>query len=267
MAIRAPRAPSGSLAGVILAVTLDFWNTLFIDRRGRERERLRADVLRAELAALGKAPPEHRVLDSLAHGFDYFEQVWRREQRTPDCAEILDATLDQLGEALPADARRRVTQIFAEVLLQAPPDVVPGAARTVAYLGATYRLALVCDTGYSPGRVLRRLLDDAGMLEHFDYLYFSDEGGRSKPDPEVFRGVLERLGVRAAEAVHVGDMQRTDIAGAQGAGMWAIHFLGANDRDAAGSTADAVTRRFEEVPRLIGDLMCPGCGLSIDGLR
>jgi putative hydrolase of the HAD superfamily len=104
------------------------------------------------------------------------------------------------------------------------------------------------------------------MLEHFDYLYFSDEGGRSKPHPDVFRSVLERLGVRAAEAVHVGDMQRTDIEGAHAVGMWAIHFVGANDRDAAASTADAVTRHFEQVPRLIGDLMCPGCGLPGGGL-
>lgn len=227
---------------------------------------MRADVLRAELAAVGASPPEHRLLDSLAYGFDFFDDVWRREQRTPLCAEILDATLQQLGVDLPADARRRVVQIFAELLLQAPPDPVPGAARTVAYLGATYRLALISDTGYSPGSVLREVLRDAGMLEHFDHLYFSDEGGRAKPHPEVFRSVLERLDVRAPEAVHVGDMQRTDIAGAHAAGMWAIHFLGANDRDAVASTADAVTRRFEDVPRLVGDLMCPGCGLAGGGL-
>jgi putative hydrolase of the HAD superfamily len=251
---------------VIQAVTLDLWNTLFIDRRGREREHLRADVLRAEIAAIGDVPPDHKLLDSLAHGFDFFDDVWRREQRTPLCSEILDATLLHLGVDLPAAARRRVAGIFAELLLQAPPDVVPGAARTVAYLGGTYRLALISDTGYSPGHVLRRVLDSAGMLDHFDYLYFSDEGGRSKPHTEVFRTVLEHLGVRAPEAVHVGDMERTDIAGAHAAGMWAIHFVGANDRDAAISTADAVTRHFEEVPRLVGDLMCPGCGLARGGL-
>ena len=42
---------SGSLRLVIRAVTLDFWNTLFVDRRGREREHMRADILRAELVA------------------------------------------------------------------------------------------------------------------------------------------------------------------------------------------------------------------------
>jgi len=243
---------------VIRAVTLDFWNTLFVDRRGREREHMRADVLRAELAAVGQAPPEHAVRDSLAHGYDYFDAVWRREQRTPSCSEILDATLLHLGADLPADARRRVAHIFAGLLLQAPPDVVPGAARTVAYLGATYRLALISDTGYSPGSVLREVLRGAGMLEHFRYLYFSDEGGRAKPHPHAFRSVLEQLDVRAPEAVHVGDMQRTDIVGAQAVGMWAIHFVGANDRDARSSSADAVTRRFEDVPRLVGDLMRPG---------
>jgi len=246
---------------VIRAVTLDFWNTLFVDRRGREREHLRADVLQAEFAAVGAVVPEQLVLDGLAAGFDYFDTVWLREQRTPSCDEILDATLQHLGVGLPPAARRRVSAIFAELLLEAPPDPVPGASRTVAYLGARYRLALISDTGYTPGRVLREVLRGAGMLEHFHYLYFSDEGGRSKPHPDVFRDVLRELDVRAPEAVHVGDIQRTDIAGAQAAGMWAIHYLGANDRDARASTADAVTRRFEDLPQLVGDLMCPGCGL------
>jgi len=63
---------------VIRAVTLDFWNTLFVDRRGREREHMPAAVLRAELAAVGQAPPQPAARDSLAHGYDYFDAVWRR---------------------------------------------------------------------------------------------------------------------------------------------------------------------------------------------
>lgn len=247
---------------MIRAVTLDFWNTLFIDRRGRERERMRADLLRAELAAVGLSPSDHAILDALANGFQFFDDVWQREQRTPSCAEIVAATLFSLGADLPADARARLTRLFEEVLLQAPPDPVPGALRMVERLAANYRLALISDTGYSPGRVLRQVLRHNDMLHHLDALYFSDEGGRAKPDRLIFRGVLEQLGVAAAEAVHVGDIERTDIAGAHGAGMWCIHFIGVNDHDASRSTADALTRSLDDIPALVGDLMCPGCGLS-----
>lgn len=245
---------------MIRAVTLDFWNTLFVDRRGRERERLRADLLRAELAALDLAPPDHQLYDALAAGFQFFDDVWLREVRTPSCREILDATLLHLRADLATAARVRLTRLFEDLLLQAPPDEIPGAAAAVERLSRSYRLALISDTGYSPGRVLRRILQDHDMLERFDCLYFSDEGGRSKPDRRVFQSVLDELGVAPAEAVHVGDIARTDIAGAHGAGMWCIHFVGVNDHDAATSRADAVTRRFEDVPALVGDLTCPGCG-------
>jgi hypothetical protein len=56
-------------------------------------------------------------------------------------------------------------------------------------------------------------------------------------------------------------MQRTDIAGAHGAGMWAIHFIGANDYDALRSTADVVIGSLDELPQAVGDLMHPGRGL------
>jgi hypothetical protein len=61
----------------------------------------------------------------------------------------------------------------------------------------------------------------------------------------------------------VGDSQRTDITGGQTAGMWTVHFLGANDSDAAVSTADARIRRFAELPvvldSLAGSLRLPPC--------
>ena len=107
--------------------------------------------------------------------------------------------------------------------------------------------------------MLRKVLERHDLLRCFTYLYFSNEGGMSKPDPRVFRFVLDQLGVRAGEAAHVGDLQRTDIAGAQGAGMSAVHFIGANATDAPSSTADAVTTRFDELPRALGNLICAGC--------
>ncbi|MBM3146734.1 MAG: HAD family hydrolase [Actinobacteria bacterium] len=252
---------------MIRAVTLDFWNTLFVDRRGRERERERADLLRAELTAAGLTATDHVIYDSLAAGFQFFDEVWQREVRTPSCREILDATLLHLGADLRAESRERLTSLFEELLLKAPPDEVPGAVHMVGRLAESYRLAIISDTGYSPGRVLRAILREHGMLEAIDHLYFSDEGGRAKPDKLVFRDVLEQLGVAPAEAVHVGDIARTDIAGAHAAGMWAIHFVGINDHDAPTSTADALTRRLDDVPALIGDLTCPGCGRRGAGRR
>jgi HAD superfamily hydrolase (TIGR01549 family) len=244
---------------MLQAVTLDFWNTLFVDRGGREREHARAAQLRDELALVGMHPSQEWVHEALLTGYQYFDEVWRRESRTPDTAEIVDTVLETLRARLPAEARARIVERFANLLLETGPEPVPGAPETLPRLAERWRLAVVCDTGYSPGAVLRTLLERYDMLGHFRYLYFSDEGGVSKPDPRVFRHVLDKLGARAGEAAHVGDLQRTDIAGAQGAGMYAIHFIGANAQDLPASTADAVVTRFDELPRALGTLVCPGC--------
>jgi FMN phosphatase YigB (HAD superfamily) len=58
---------------------------------------------------------------------------------------------------------------------------------------------------------------------------------------------------------HVGDMERTDIAGAHAAGMLAVLFTEANDYDAESTTADLVVARFADLPALVGGLVCPGC--------
>ena len=42
---------------------------------------------------------------------------------------------------------------------------------------------------------------------------------------------LRALGVTPAEAVHVGDLLRTDVAGAQGVGMRAVQYTGLSQDD------------------------------------
>jgi len=222
---------------MLRAVTFDFWSTLFADPRGREREALRSTVLADALAAAGLQASGQALDEGLRAAWDHFDSVWLREHRTPSCAELVDAILRSLRVQLPDDLLQPLVERFA----------------------GRYRLAIICDTGYSPGAVLRELLERHDMLAHFEYTYFSNEHGMSKPDTRVFIHVLEELGVRPAEAAHVGDIQRTDIAGAQAAGMSAVHFVGANNTDVAHSTGDVMVSHFEELPQALGGLICAGC--------
>jgi putative hydrolase of the HAD superfamily len=110
-----------------------------------------------------------------------------------------------------------------------------------ALRAAGVRTALICDTGFSPGRVVRQLLARVGMLEQLEVHVFSDEVGAPKPHPRPFRAALDALGVPAEGALHVGDLRRSDIAGALAAGMRAVRFRGRNDdREPARSTADVL---------------------------
>jgi putative hydrolase of the HAD superfamily len=244
---------------MLKAVTFDFWNTLFMDVRGREREQRRAEVLLTELRELGHRLPNSAVNLALQTGFDFFDTVWLEEQRTPACGEIVDSILLALGVQFPPDVYAHVVHEYEQMILDLPPEPMPGAGVALRQLASRYDMAVICDTGYSPGSVLRQLLERHHLLAYFKYLYFSNEHGMSKPDPRVFRRTLSELEASPDEGVHIGDIQRTDIAGAQAAGMKAIHFVGANHHDEPRSTGDAIVRRFEDIPSAISALTCARC--------
>jgi FMN phosphatase YigB (HAD superfamily) len=93
-----------------------------------------------------------------------------------------------------------------------------------------------------------------GLERYFSAFFFSDEHGFSKPDRRAFLTPLAELGIAPDEAVHVGDIQRTDIDGAQAAGLRAVHFVGVNSSDLQVSTGDAVAFRFGDLPAVIAGL-------------
>jgi putative hydrolase of the HAD superfamily len=244
---------------MLRAVTLDFWNTLVVDTGGDERERHRVLLLQRELDDLGLRRTEAHIRDAILTGFDEFDRVWLSEHRTLSAIENVDVILEHLEARPPLPVRERIVTFFERLLLEVPPDLVPGVSAVLPRLAQRYKLAVISDTGYTPGSVLREILQRHDVLQYFDFTYFSNEGGMSKPDRRVFLRVLAELDAAPREAAHVGDMQRTDIAGAQAAGMMAVHFLGVNANDAAESTGDAVIWRFDELPTALGNLMCPGC--------
>jgi putative hydrolase of the HAD superfamily len=147
----------------------------------------------------------------------------------------------------------RVARAYQEPALTHRPAVSPGVADAVIDLRARgVALAIISNTGRTPGHVLRRLLADAGLLQHFTVLAFSDERGVRKPAAAMFRWVLAQAGTDAARAVHVGDDAAADVAGARAVGMRAIHFV--PDPSVPGTAADAVLRGFADLPGLVACL-------------
>ncbi|MFA6133674.1 MAG: HAD family hydrolase [Phycisphaerae bacterium] len=82
-------------------------------------------------------------------------------------------------------------------------------------------LALVSNT-FIPAVVLDRHLRQAGLLEFFPVRVYSCDVFYRKPHPGIFRAALERTGLRACEALFVGDSPKADIAGANGVGMISV---------------------------------------------
>ncbi len=69
---------------------------------------------------------------------------------------------------------------------------------------------------------LPRLLELRGLAPYFRTVSVSAIEETGKPGAEIFRRTCERLGVEAAEALHVGDSLRDDYDGARAAGLRAL---------------------------------------------
>ena len=148
---------------------------------------------------------------------------------------------------------RNLTKEFEEASIEAGVAAVEHASETLAALkAANIRLALVCDTGFTPGRVVRRLLDEVGLCDHLEVLCFSDEVGVPKPGNEIFAKALAELGVRPPEAIHVGDLKRTDIAGAHDMGMHAARFKGIHDDKSDFVEAEIVMSDHRQILEVVG---------------
>jgi len=95
------------------------------------------------------------------------------------------------------------------------PDALP-ALRALQARGL--RLAIVSNFD---GRLLP-ICDGLGIAGLFEAIVISGRVGYAKPDPRIFEIALAGLGVAPAEAVHVGDNEREDLAGARAAGLRAL---------------------------------------------
>ena len=188
--------------------------------------------------------------------WDAFTAVWREHRNmAPD--EQLRVFLDALDPALPTTldpgALGRIARVYQEPAPTHRPEITPAAAEAVHEIRARgFRLGVISNTGRTPGSVLRRLLEDAGLLPCFDILAFSDEAGVPSQRPRCSCRVLDQAGMAPAGAVHVGDETVTHVAGARGVGMRAIHYV--PDPSAPPAEADGILRRFADLPHLVSRL-------------
>ncbi len=238
----------------VKAISFDFWNTLFAEQEGGFKlyQDTRRQILTKVLGEQGLSFTAEQVAAAAHQEAESHHLIWIQEHRTLVAAERLQRVLTRLNTALPADICAQVVAAYEDGILERPPTLVEGAREVIEGLAGRFRLGIISDIGFSPGRVLRQVMQDAGILNYFDSLIFSDEAGRSKPHREVFEQT--RLTLRAApqEIVHIGDLEHTDIVGANNAGFHSIRFVGVTPLQ-AGETSDAdyVTTDLREVPQIV----------------
>jgi putative hydrolase of the HAD superfamily len=245
---------------VIRAVTLDCWGTLLIDGPASDDRyrRQRLSGIRSILARNGFAAGPTELDRAYAESGRWLARRWQYRRDAP-VGEHVNALLRALDRELPAhlssEAIVELVGAYANPALQVPPALDEGAGLALMALAARgLVLGLVSNTMRTPGVVLRRVFDKAGVLAPFTVLTFSDECGIRKPDPEIFRLTLRALGVSAEHAVHVGDDPVLDVEGARDAGMRGVIQIAADLRATGAAKPDAVIRSLAELPAALGRL-------------
>jgi putative hydrolase of the HAD superfamily len=248
-----------SLILPIKAITFDFWSTLYKGKPVNFAERiyrLKTDVEAGSGLEFEQAHFEAAVNVARAT----WSRTWIEDQRTLDAEAWLSIMLQYLGISLEPAYFRKMQTRMENSIFNERPTLVAEAPLVLASLSTRYRLGIISDTGLTLGRALRQILADDNVIGYFSHLTFSDEVGYSKPHPDPFLTTLAALEVEPGAAVHVGDLLRTDIAGAQGVGMRAVQYIGLNHdewlqsidapvKDAV--TPDAIIRNHTELEPLL----------------
>jgi len=240
------RAASAPLAGV-RGVTYDLWRTLVRDRDSRQTEQLRLARLRDLLGA--DEDEVRRLLDDVRE----FRHAEWTEQRAPTPAAMVEHALRRVGEPRTPQLVDRIVDCMCRSTCDAGVEVLPGAVETLAALGAAgVPVALICDVGITSGAITRQLMASLGLLDHLPAVVLSDEVGVPKPYRAPFAAALAALGVPAAEAVHVGDLRRKDVAGAVHNGLRSVRYRGDHDDPAKGPEAEFVIDHHRDLLPLLG---------------
>jgi putative hydrolase of the HAD superfamily len=211
------------------AVTFDFWDTLV---RSDDSDTLgaRRTKMIAVLGGFGHHVEAEVLDEAFVDAFGVYTEHWRANQQFTARDGALHV-LSRLEVELDADEREAAIDAYATAAAELDMRLTDHVVGTLVALHERgIRLGIICDVGMTPSPVLRGWLDRHGVLELFDHWSFSDEVGWYKPAPEIFEHALAGLGgIDPARAAHVGDLRRTDVAGAKAIGMIAVRYRGVND--------------------------------------
>jgi putative hydrolase of the HAD superfamily len=118
------------------------------------------------------------------------------------------------------EAGREAGQMYLELSAR-KTHLFPGAKETLAYLADHYAIHILTN-GFKA--VQEGKVENCGLTPYVTNLITSDDAGFQKPDKRIFDYAFEIIGTSPKECLMIGDDEKTDIKGAQNAGVDYIWF-------------------------------------------
>jgi putative hydrolase of the HAD superfamily len=240
------------------AVLFDYGHTLVDFRRTEEAllEAYTAIRTRIEAALQIEAPEVGHLIDRVANEIDrrVASSYDERRMEELDLVALFDEILlSTLGLTVPPDVVRHIVTLDHSAYSR----TITVTAETLGVLeqlkAQGLRLGLVSNVSLLP-ELMREDLTKLRILPLLDASTFSSEVGTRKPDPRIFRAVLDPLGVQPERAVFVGDRVTDDIGGARTIGMRGVLTREFRQEDPGEIQPDRVIERLAELPAVLEGL-------------
>ena len=111
-------------------------------------------------------------------------------------------------------------------------------------LSSKYKVAMISNTMSDQPRML---LEEADLAQYFDLLICSRDLEIRKPNPKIFRYVLDKIGAKPSETVHVGDSVEADMYGARDVGITGVWIKAPNQAPWSGYAINNIC----DLPRML----------------
>jgi putative hydrolase of the HAD superfamily len=215
---------------MIDTVTFDLWNTLISNwpLDNQRYGRIRVERIKMILEQNERKVKFNDLFQAYEKGFEKCKEIWRQnldlstEEQLKIMFELLE---DESEKEIPTNLMPVLVDAFVTPILDEPPPVIDGAREILEQIKKeSYKIGLICNTGRTPGKTIRILLERLGMIGYFDFMTFSNEFRIRKPDPRIFTYTLSQLTSLPQNSMHVGDIIELDVRGAKNAGMLSVHF-------------------------------------------
>ncbi|MEM3577311.1 MAG: HAD-IA family hydrolase [Candidatus Bathyarchaeia archaeon] len=201
------------------AVIFDFIGTL-TNVRGYDLEISKMKLCKVIIES-GFNVEEKRFMNAYSESHEKYRVVRYQELVEVTNAVWIADALNSLGfKTTPEDERiKTAVNMFFEDYVRSL-KLRPCVKRLLGELSCEYKLGLVSNFTYAP--VIYAGLRKLDINKFFNAVLVSEEVGWRKPHAKIFEEALKRLGVKAQEAIYVGDSPQEDIKGAKEIGLKTI---------------------------------------------
>ncbi len=203
---------------MIKAIFFDWFNTLA--RYEPPREELHSQVLREFDIEVSPSEliPGIMAADKYLFGENTLSPMEKRSpaEKTEVYLNYDNLMLTEAGVKVTKELLLKILkkgqQLFERITFVLFDDVLP-TLRTLK--GRKLIQGLLTNASKNIIPIQRKL----GLEPFLGFVVTSEEAGADKPNPAIFLAALERAGVRATEAVHIGDQYDLDVVGARAVGI------------------------------------------------